>query len=207
MILNYSSTPKHQESEENTPEKSLLTRRWSSPSGGVAKDNNRQRSSSQVRTHHQEEQVCYFEHEYGSLNLLDACKIKAQHEEEQVNRRQLLRSSVSSQESQCSNISLLTQKSRRSCYSRDSSIEILDAEDVTINDTVQSIVSSNDSWEKIRNQIRERKLVTSLGVIEVCLSSFQEEAVKLTEQRARKAKEAEARLSRYSRLRRRLSLF
>jgi hypothetical protein len=202
MIPSYSFTSEPQELEENEIlENNLLE-------DEVGEDDAHQRS---IHQFHQEKQMCYFEHESGSLNLLDACRIKAQHEQEQANqdRRQLLRSSASSlQESQCGSISSLwTGSSYRSSYSRSSSAEMLDAEDVTINDTVQSIVSSSDSWEKVRNKIRDRNLVTSLGVIEVCLSSFQEEAVKLTKQRAAEAKKIEARLSKYSRFRRRLSLF
>mmetsp|Transcript_22954 Transcript_22954/g.28160 ORF Transcript_22954/g.28160 Transcript_22954/m.28160 type:complete len:190 (+) Transcript_22954:187-756(+) len=80
-------------------------------------------------------------------------------------------------------------------------------QNVSLDDAVKRIVNNSESWGKVREKIRANKLVTSLGVNEVCLSYFQQEAEQIKKERIQEAKKAEAQLSKYSRLRRRLSLF
>lgn len=145
----------------------------------------------------------HLEHDRGSLNLLDAC-MRAQHQNQgsshDENNEYYRKTSTKNDNKKAIHISLLS----RDYGSGDVSVD----EDITIHDTIRSIVNCDKSWEKVRQEIRSQKLVTSLGVVEACLSVFQEEAQKLREKRleqARQEQEAHPE-SKYSRIRKRLSI-
>ena len=148
----------------------------------------------------------YFEHESGSLNLLDACMIKQQNNERNQRRSSTVSSLRSSGTSigskfQISN-TLLSISTESTCKQ-----SLLEDEKDSIEDAVKSIVNDSDSWHKIREKIRSENLITSLGVFEVCLSSFREQADKMKTERLNKEMKEEAQLSKYSKLRRRWSIF
>ena len=141
-----------------------------------------------------------FEHESsGSINLLNACVIEQQQNNNRHSKLHFSGSSIGSNPQR--NYDFLTESSESS----DASDQM--EEEITIDETIRSIVNSSDSWEKIREKIRAKNLVTSLGVFEVCLPSFQQEAHKLKEQRRIEAKKEETRISKCSSLLRRLSIF
>ena len=135
----------------------------------------------------------YPQHDSGSLNLI--CMNTSSDYETNENNR-----SKASPDNKRIHVSLLQGLSFEHGDSK--------YEDVGIDDIIRNIISNDVAWCKVREEIRNKNLVTSLGVIEACLSIFQEEALKLREQRVEEAKQAESQnMSKYSKLRKRLSIF
>lgn len=140
----------------------------------------------------------YCEHDSGSLNLMDSCIMSQHHQSLTQDKNKKI-----SETRKNNNASFLLDLKSFD----DSMILPHETEDVSIHDTAVSIINSNKSWEEMRKRIRAKNLVTSLGVIETCLSFFEEEAYKLQKKRIEEQRLARSQLPSISRFRRRLSLF
>lgn len=160
--------------------------------------------SSSIDDYNHEIKKCYPQHDNGSFNLLNACMMSKQYQSGNgQDNNEYFRKLAPSTDKKKLHISLL-----RDPYVVDGNGSIPNDEDVSLGDTVKSIVDSEEAWGKLREEIRSKNLVTSLGVIEACLTVFREEALKLKEKRLEEARKAEAIMtSKYSRIRRRLSIF
>ena len=142
----------------------------------------------------------HFEHESGSLNLLFMC-MNSQHYQSLATEDNKKKNSEAMKSS---NSSFFIDYDRKFKNLIESPHRI---EDVKLEDTVQHIINSKESWEGLRKQIRANKLVTSLGVFEACQSFFEDEAFKLKKKRIEEARVADAELTTITRIRRRLSMF
>ena len=78
---------------------------------------------------------------------------------------------------------------------------------VSINETVRNIVDDDQSWSHIREQMKAARIITSLGVHEVCAAYILDKAEEIRQEKINVAKQLEMRASNLSKLRRRLSLF
>lgn len=85
--------------------------------------------------------------------------------------------------------------------------QVSDEPGVTIKEAVKSIVDNDASWEHMRKELRQSKIVTSLGIYEVCNPYIQEKAEEIKKQRITEQKLVECQETKYSKLRRRLTMF
>lgn len=79
---------------------------------------------------------------------------------------------------------------------------------VSITETVRSIVNDDQSWFQIRRQMKDARVVTSMGVCEVCAEYINEKSEKIRKEKIKEAKRMESlKYSNLSKLRKRLSIF
>jgi hypothetical protein len=81
---------------------------------------------------------------------------------------------------------------------------------ICISETMRSIVDNDFLWHQIKKQMTDARLVTSLGIHEVCSGFIREKANEIRVERNREAnmlKESQLSKSQLSKLRKRLSLF
>lgn len=74
-----------------------------------------------------------------------------------------------------------------------------------MNSTIQTIVDNEFSWYQIQQQMKDARLVTSLGIHEVCCDFIKDKADEIREERTREANKL--RETQISKLRKRLSVF